>query len=170
MRRFVFFGAVALFMVASGFTALRLTAGGSATDGPVQAVSHPSPDLLLTATLDHGRVGPNSLLQLQVELKNVGEKPVPLPASGRCQPPLQVTMKDSQGRVVWAQPLPMCAEQFPPRQQLLYPGQSLQGSFCWELGRSIPGQCALLQLPAGSYRVSGSFYAQGLPEVPFHIS
>jgi len=168
MRRAIIVGAIALFMVASALTALRLNAGGA--DGPVQQVSHPSSDLFLTETLDHRRLGPNGALHLQVELKNVGSRPVPIPAGGICRPALQVLIKDSYDQIVWAQPLPMCAEIYPPKQQLLYAGQSVVGAFCWQLGRASSTECAFLDLPSGSYHAAGTFYGFPLPEVAFRVS
>ena len=172
-RRNLVLAAIAAFMVASAVVALTLNR--PAPFGPPQSVTHPTPDLELMARLDSDRLAPGGVLAFSVELKNIGQSPIPL-AAPLCRPALQVVILDAQGRVVWSQPLPLiaCPEIYPPRQTLLYPGQSLSGTFCWQLGGALSSRgqssCAWLQLSSGAYRLAGTFYSFAIGDLPFDVA
>ncbi len=172
MNRILLAAAAVAFLSASGIVAL--TRGTSVlSDAPARQVTHPTPDLELTTSLDHSRLAPGTPLHLSVELKNVGASPVYLaPASGCANPALLTAIQDAQGHIVWSQPVPQlgCFPQYPSKPVPLFPGQSLSGSFCWQ--RELTGStgCAFLDLAAGAYRVSGSFYRRPLPESAFQVT
>jgi hypothetical protein len=147
--------------------AVSLAACSTASTQIVQ----PSPDLRLSASLDRSSVQRGDSIQLKVELKNVGSSEVLIPGDGRCNPALQIIIWDSRDLVVWGQPLPLCAQpdqpQGPPPVSLA-PGSSLSAEQCFGLaadGRAFAGQCALVELPAGNYKVGGSFHGMSLPKL-----
>lgn len=170
MKRILVFVALAVFLAASA--ALALARGAtSPADQPVQRTSQPAPGIQLTASLDHSRISAGTSLHLQVELKNTSAAPVAIPQTF-CIVPLRTSIVDAGGRAVWSQPIPMiaCAAMYPPRQVLLDPGQSLQATMCWTLGRSDASDgCSAVDLASGSYRVTGTYEGFAFPELPFDV-
>ncbi len=158
-------GGMALMLMVTGFGC------GSPADRPVQVTSQPASGLLLIASLDHSRAIRGAISYLRVELRNTGSAEVVIPRGGPCDPALLVAIRDSGGQIVWAQPVPMCAEQFPPPKYVLASGQSVSGTQCFQWGQSatLVSECPLVTLWAGTYRLAGSFHHQPLPEVDFLI-
>ena len=145
-----------------------------AAEQPGPAISAPSPGLRLTVAVDHSRLQPNRPVQLSVELRNNGTTQALVPAAGRCAPALQLTIWHSGGGVAWAQALRLCQEYDPgPALVTLPPGGSISATRCLALaadaGRSGE-QCALLDLPFGTYQVGGTFHGMTLGRLKITLS
>jgi hypothetical protein len=138
---------------------------------PASAVSVPSPGLRLMASLDKSHLHRGETIELTVELKNVGASPLLVPGADRCNPALQLTIWGSAGRIAWAQGLPLCLERGEgPRPVRLAPGSSLSAQQCFGLaaGPYRPAaHCLLLELPAGTYQLGGSFHGMAMPRLGF---
>ena len=138
---------------------------------PSQTVS-PSPNLRLTASLSQSSLNPGATVQLSVQLKNEGTSQTLIQGAGRCNPALQVFITDSSDRIIWAQPLPLCAEPSQP-QGPLAPGDQVSDSQCFTLAAdtgSSPAQCARLDLPSGTVFVGGSFHGMNLPRLALTLA
>ncbi len=141
---------------------------GPAADVPVRHASQPAPGLQLTSSLDHSRVQTGAL-HLELELKNTGSAPVGLPGS-YCRVTPVTSIQDANGTVVWSQPIPMleCANPLADDLQSIPPAGQRTGSYCWQLNqRATP--CSALDLPSGTYRVTGSFFTYPIPSLDFQI-
>lgn len=150
---------------------LMLVACSSAPLAPSQTIA-PSPNLRLTASLNQPNLHPGNTVQLSVQLKNAGLDQVPIPGVDRCNPALQVFISDANDRIVWAQPLPACAEPQGPLPVSLAPGDQVTGSQCLTLANAAgdaSNQCARLELPAGTVFVTGSFHGMSLPRLRLSI-
>jgi hypothetical protein len=171
IRRVLIPAGVGLFFLASALVALNLNGVQPGTDGPVTATTHPSANLELTTTLDHGRLIAGRPLLVHLELRNIGASPVPLPPDQVCFLPLRLELLDSSGRVVWSQPVPMIACAPAPgfqKQSFLNPGETRTADACFQLD-ATPGQCISLGLSAGSYRVGGTYFGFAIPQAQFRI-
>jgi hypothetical protein len=109
-----------------------------------------------------------------VELRNDGSAQVLVPAAGRCAPALQLTIWHSGGGVAWAQAPRLCLEYSPGQLPVpLPPGGSISATRCLALaahaGRSGE-QCALLDLPFGTYQVGGTFHGMTLGRLEITLS
>jgi hypothetical protein len=144
----------------------------SEQSGP--AISAPSLGLRLTVSVDHSRLDLAHAVQLKVELKNEAAAQALIPGAGRCSPALQLTVWRPGGRVAWAQPLPLCLEYNPGTPSVpLAPGGSISATQCLALaadGGRHRGQCALLDLPSGTYQVGGSFHGMSLPRLDLTLA
>jgi hypothetical protein len=138
-------------------------------DTPVRATSTPATGLLMTASINHGLLSPGIGATLDVALKNTGSTPARVPAGGLCSPALQISVQDGGGRTVWSEPMPMCAALMPPAPLILQPGQSLTGSRCVGL-QVAPQGCSSIELPAGTYQLTGGFHGFGLPPLQLRVS
>jgi uncharacterized protein (DUF58 family) len=138
-----------------------------AADSPEREIITPSPGLRLIASLDHSRLQAGRSIQLRVELRNEGTGQVLVPRAGRCNPALQLTIWSASDAVAWAQGLPLCLEPHaaPPRR--IAPGSSISAEQCFDLAvhAGTAAHCALLELPAATYQVGGSFYGMTLPRL-----
>jgi len=145
----------------------------SSADQPVTATGHPASGLLITAALDHSRSARGTVTRLQIVLRNTGTLPVPVPPDGPCNPALLISIQDAAGHTVWATPLRMCAPLLPPTDLVLAPGESVTGGACLQWtnngGWGGASQCLAMAVPAGSYRLTGSFHAQRVPPLDFRV-
>jgi hypothetical protein len=160
-------------LIPASLYGLLIVACGTAptADTPVTRISQPAPGLQMTARLDHSRLQTGAL-DLQLVLKNTGTSPVTLPG-GYCRVTPITSIQDSNGRVVWSQPVPMleCANPPPDMVQSIAPGEQRTGSYCWRLSSGAGDtSCSPLTLPSGVYRVTGSFYDYPIPALEFQIA
>ena len=145
--------------------------GGTApaADAVVTHVSQPAPGLQMTSSIDHSRLQ-GGVLHLQLILKNTGSTPVALQGA-YCRATPATSIQDSNGAVVWSQPIPMLECANPPADMLpsIAPGGQRTGSYCWQLLTGA-ASCSPLTLPTGTYRVTGSFYNYPIPALEFQIA
>ena len=150
---------------------LLIAACGStapAADAPVNHVSQPAPGLQMTSSLDHSRLQ-GGVLHLQLALKNTGSTPLAL-RGAYCRVTPLTSIQDSKGAVVWSQPIPMLECANPPAGLVpsIAPGEQRTGSVCWQLAAATAA-CSPLNLPTGTYRVTGSFFSYPIPALDFQI-
>jgi hypothetical protein len=138
-------------------------------DTTVRSTSTPASGLLMTASVNHSLLSPGIGARLDVELKNTGSTPARVASGGPCSPALQISVQDGSGRTVWSEPTPMCAAVMPPAPLVLQPGQSLTASRCVGL-QVAPQGCSSMELPAGTYRLTGGFHGLGLPTLQVRVS
>src|SRR5262249_6023171 len=151
---------------------LLLVACSSAPLAPSQTIA-PSPDLRVTASLTGPSLHPGTTVQLNVQLKNAGSNQLTIPGADRCNPALQVFISGADDGVLWAQPLPACAEPQRPAPLPLSPGEQVSGGQCFTLataGADASPQCSLLDVPSGTVFVRGSFHGVNLPRLPLSIA
>ena len=147
--------------------ALIAFAPAFASDPPEREIITPSPGLRLMASLDHARLQPGRSIRLRVELRNEGTGQVLIPQAGRCNPALQLTIWSASDVVAWAQGLPLCLEPHAAPPQRLAPGSSVSAEQCFDLSAhdGTAAHCALLELPAATYQLGGSFHGMTLPRL-----
>jgi hypothetical protein len=138
-------------------------------DTPERSTSTPSPGLLLVATLDHGLIAPGRSARFDAELKNTSSTPLQISPDGPCNPALLVNLQDGAGRIVWSQPMMMCAPRQSPAPTFLAPGQSVRAGQCFGLDAQAAG-CAVIDLPRDTYHLAGSFHALALPQLNFRVA
>lgn len=140
-------------------------------DAPARASSTPGPSLQLTTTMDHTRLAPGVRVAYGVELRNTGSNPVQVTPEGPCNPSLLVDLTDQAGHIVWSQPVPLCAAMLPPGPTYhLTPGQSLKATRCFSLEPTPSSPCSLLDVPAGTYLVTGNFHGHPLPQMQLRVA
>jgi hypothetical protein len=144
-----------------------ISAPALAADTPEREIIIPSPGLRLIASLDHSRLQPGHSVQLKAELRNEGTGQVLIPRAGRCNPALQLTIWGTGDAVVWAQGLPLCLQPYAAPSMPLAPGSVVSAEQCFNLAphAGTNTHCALLELPAATYQVGGSFYGMTLPRL-----
>jgi hypothetical protein len=141
----------------------------AAPDGPLHAVSSPSPGAHLSLSLDTGLLRRGDRVQLTVELKNEGSSQMLVSEGDRCNPVLQLAIWNKNGDLQWAPGLPACQPMEENATSVALPaGGSISAEECFvfatEEGHSAKG-CEQLDLPFGSYRVGGGFHGLPLPQL-----
>ncbi len=75
---------------------------------------------------------------------------------------------DYRQQPIWSQPRLMCFVAFPPADLQLAPRQTLSGGMCFRLSPA-ESVCQVVALPAGTYRMGGTFHQRPLPKVAFRV-